>query len=642
MAQTEQRKSYHVTKDFKGINTKANRTAIDQNEFAWLENVMPIGYGNLRVIPTFGNALATTAAAPKTMTSANINGINYMFFFQSNGGCQAMNLASNALTTVAAAATFSSSGVQIAQWNNERVLIIDPVNGYFNWNGTNLVKMGSLLGITITNGGSGYTSAPIVTFSAPNQTGGVQAAVSPLSATAITISSGKITNITPTEAGSGYTSAPTVYIGTAGASAWAATTVYKTGVLLSSGGNYYYVTIGGTSGSTSPSHTSGSASNGTTTLLYIANPDGSGSSATATTSLLSLTGQAIATFSGRSWIALGRTVYYSAVNSYNDFGTVSAGSITINDGTLHGDITQLVSANNFLYVFGTDSINVFSDVRVNASTGGTLFTNTNVSASIGSDLSAAIFAYFRSVLFMNRYGVYALVGATTTKISDALDNIFPNIDFTYPVTACQTLIYNILVAAWSVTYNDKGTLRKIQLVFFDRKWFVSDMGELTHVASSPVNGLITAYGARANGSVYKLYSNTSSSITSVCKTALWALNDPIRTKQALKLGVEVTFPTTVVGLVNITMDSESNSATAVSLGNAVNWQNLFLSNIPFTNNSNVQVAWVSSGYQLTEGYNLLKYDAQMYGKYLGMSITSTAPAFTYNGFQLEHEPRVRF
>jgi hypothetical protein len=32
----------------------------------------------------------------------------------------------------------------------------------------------------------------------------------------------------------------------------------------------------------------------------------------------------------------------------------------------------------------------------------------------------------------------------------------------------------------------------------------------------------------------------------------------------------------------------------------------------------------------------------MYGKYLGMTVTSTAPAFTFNGFQLEHELRARF
>ena len=146
-------------------------------------------------------------------------------------------------------------------------------------------------------------------------------------------------------------------------------------------------------------------------------------------------------------------MYYTAADSYNDFTSISAGNITLVDATLYGDITQIIAANNFLYVFGESSINVFSDVRVNT-LGETLFTNTNISASIGTELFLGIFAYFRSILFINRYGVYALVGATTTKISDALDGIFPNIDFSSTVTGCQTLIYNILVSSWNVRYND--------------------------------------------------------------------------------------------------------------------------------------------------------------------------------------------
>ena len=49
MAAAEQKKSYQVIKQFKGVNTKANRTAIGEDEFAWLENVQPVGYANLKV-----------------------------------------------------------------------------------------------------------------------------------------------------------------------------------------------------------------------------------------------------------------------------------------------------------------------------------------------------------------------------------------------------------------------------------------------------------------------------------------------------------------------------------------------------------------------------------------------------------------
>jgi len=630
---TEQRKSYHVTKDFKGINTKANRTSIDSDEFAWLENAMPIGFGNLKIVPNYYPAVGTagtsvtsgktyrvaalgstlgqwqaffsaltaipavgdlivatatgtlagggtvslfaiTASVPEYTAPVNIGGVNFLLIFQTDGSCEALNLSTNVLTTVGAAGTFDNSGNKVAQWKNERALIITPSKGYFNWNGTppnQLVKIGGVSSITITAGGSGYTSPVTVTIGAPVQPGGVQA-----TATA-TQSGGVVNTITITEPGSGYTSAPTV-------------------------------TISG----------------------------GPGINATATANLFAQNGQDIATFSGRVWIASGRTVYYSAIESYNDFTSVSAGSITITDGTLYGDITRLISANNFLYVFGTNSINVFSDVRVSTATGETLFTNTNVSASIGSDLDDGILAYFRSILFMNRYGVYALVGATTTKISDALDNIIPNIDFSYPITACQVLIYNILASAWSVTYNDSGTLRKLQLVFFDRKWFATDMGAVTHINSSPLTGLITTYGLRANGQIYKLYNDTTSTISSLVKTALWALNDPIRTKQALKVGVEATISNTGVGSIVTTIDSENQTSAQITLTNGINWVNNFLQVVTWTNNSGNTVSWTPTGYAL------YKYDAQQYGKYIGFTVTSTSPGFVYNGFQLEYELRVRF
>jgi hypothetical protein len=56
MAAVEQKKSYAVVKDFKGINTKNNRTVIDDGEFGWLENAMPIGFGNLKIINGKGSA----------------------------------------------------------------------------------------------------------------------------------------------------------------------------------------------------------------------------------------------------------------------------------------------------------------------------------------------------------------------------------------------------------------------------------------------------------------------------------------------------------------------------------------------------------------------------------------------------------
>ena len=78
----------------------------------------------------------------------------------------------------------------------------------FSWDGANLVSIGSVGVIGITNPGAGYITAPTVTISAPNQTGGVQATA----VSTITTGASGISYITLSSGGSGYTSVPSVTI----------------------------------------------------------------------------------------------------------------------------------------------------------------------------------------------------------------------------------------------------------------------------------------------------------------------------------------------------------------------------------------------------------------------------------------------
>jgi hypothetical protein len=329
-------------------------------------------------------------------------------------------------------------------------------------------------------------------------------------------------------------------------------------------------------------------------------------------------------------------VYYSAAGSYSDFTSVSAGAVTLTDTTLHSNIIQLLSANNFLYIFGEDSINVFSDVRV-TNVGTTIFTNTNVSASVGTRLPYAIFPYFRSVLFMNEYGVYALVGSTTSKLSDQLDGVFPNIDFaTAQVTAGQVLLNNILCAAFNIRYNDAGTYRYIQAVFFEKKWFFTNQSnDLKLMTSVATGGKINMYGTNGTNFLQLYGDTTANTVPSIIQTALDPMTDPIRTKQALKVGIEATI--TNGGFLDVTIDSETGSSPTYSLGNFVSWLNNFGNPIPWTNNSSTIISWYGG-----QGYVLYKTDAQQWGKYLGMTVTSNSAAMVINGFEYEHELRVRF
>jgi hypothetical protein len=577
MAAVEQKKSYFVSKDFKGVNVKNNRTAIGEGEFAWLENVQPIGYGNVKIV-NGPNTLPNVSFANTVtyMASANINNTEYVFAFQQDGSAQYVNIENNTLGNLAAANTFSNADVQIVQWKNDRILIIDPAKGYKTWNGTNLNSIGSVGSVTINNGGANYV-APTVTFSAPGETGGVTA-----TGEAIVLAN-SIAEIVLTEAGYGYTSAPTV-------------TITDTG--------------------------------------------GNGSGANVTCTLFSQNGTSVATFSGRAWISDSRTVYYSAPDTFNDFESVASGFITLTDSTLRTDIATIIAANNFLYVFGEDSINVFSDVRINSTTGETIFTNTNVSASIGSGFKYAIFPYFRSMLFMNRYGVYALVGATTSKISDDIDTLFPDIDFSQPITSGQVLLNNILCACWTFTYNDNGTTKKIQAIFFDRKWFFTEQGPtITRTASAVLDGNIIMYGTTGQNLI-KFYQNSSDGIDWEIKSALWPMGDPIRDKQALKVGIEATLGNASV-IMAAYIDSENQISPPIDFSNTIFWTNNNNDVIPWINNSSVQIGWVGA-VSATSGYYLYRSDAKMYGKYLGLTLIGTTVPFTINGFQLEHELRARF
>jgi len=575
MAAVEQKKNYAVVKDFKGVNTKNNRTVIDNGEFSWMENAMPIGYGNIKILNA-ASQLANVAFANTVtyMTSVNISNTEYISAFQDDGRAQNVNVGTGSVGNIANAGTFSNTGVMATQWKNERALIIDPNNGYKTWDGTDLHDIGSVNSIVINSGGSGYNANTTVTFGAPNQANGIQATGE------VIVTANAVAEIVVTEAGTGYTSAPTVTI------------------------------------------------------------TGAGSSANVTCTILDQNGIDVATFSGRSWIADGRTVFYSAADTFNDFYNVSAGFLTITDSTLRTDIIRILSANNFLYVFGEDSINVFSDVRIDPTTGVSLFTNTNVSASIGTKLNHAIFPYFRSILFMNEYGVYALVGSTTTKISDPLDGIFPLIDFNTEVSGGQCLINNILCAVWNFKYDNNGTDEWIQAVFFERKWFFSN--QLTnsfYITNAFDENILNAYSTTGTD-LHRFYYDSTTGVDVLIETALMPMGDPIRDKQALKIGIEATLgnlPVVMVGYV----DSESAQSPPIVFANSTQWINNSLAPINWINNSSNVVIWTNS-VNPGAGYYLYRSDAKMYGKYLGMTITATATPFTISGLQYEHELRARF
>jgi CO/xanthine dehydrogenase Mo-binding subunit len=94
------------------------------------------------------------------------------------------------------------------------------LKGSPNANGSIATDPGTITGVNVTAGGSGYTSAPSVVFAGGGGSGAAGTA---------TVAGGAVTAVTLTSAGSGYTSVPTVAFTGGGGTGATATAVFKAG-----------------------------------------------------------------------------------------------------------------------------------------------------------------------------------------------------------------------------------------------------------------------------------------------------------------------------------------------------------------------------------------------------------------------------
>lgn len=211
----EEQKAFGIQPGFKemkmhpfgGMNQMStSRLDGKDNESWWQENLIKTGEGCLRSLWDQGSPFYT---APNGKTIVyyffyNIGATNYVAIFLSDGTAVQVNTATGANVTISAVAnTFYNSGVSTqipvgGQWGTTYALIANNFspNNYWVWDGTLLYTAGTLSPlITITNGGSNYSSAPTIT--AYGGLGGGATFVA-------TILNGSVVNIALTSAGSGY------------------------------------------------------------------------------------------------------------------------------------------------------------------------------------------------------------------------------------------------------------------------------------------------------------------------------------------------------------------------------------------------------------------------------------------------------
>jgi hypothetical protein len=584
-----------ILREFQGMNVIDAREAINDNEFAWCENAIPQASGALYPVPAqllAANVFAESGQPSYSMSFAAL-GVQYVFaVWSGTGNGYLVNISSG--FTVTKIITGLTSGATFAtQYANQGLLIIDPT-GYWDWNvttanvltaqnnavasftnrvltsvagGTVLHQAVSVSGtgaafqtqyevvnVTLVSGGTGYAVGDTISLTDGNPTTPANIVVASISGGGAT---GPITGITLSTGGSypGPSSATPIATGptggtttTTGAGTGAAFTdhIQATGVTITARGTGY----GTNDGLADETSVAGVVDS------WVLVPSGI------------IGGTGIATYAGRVWISSGRTVYFTDINSYNSFGGVG-GSFFISDSYLFNNITALIAANNYLYIFGDTSIDALSNVTVAA--GVTSFSRINVTGSVGCSIPSSIFPYYRALMFFNASGIYLLAGATPEKVSEKITNLVNAVQLTgaFCVNGAQVLVRGELCAAFSVSFNDTftrtGAIRSILVLYFRGRWWVYSMIESLNiygvVSTILTTGAVATGFAWAGNALYQILAGNLS--LWLLKTKLWDGGAPTREKQSINAAIGGTWAGLSPTGVTINVDTELGTQIAV-------------------------------------------------------------------------------
>lgn len=662
----------NIFRDFKGVNTKNDRTAIPKETFYDLTNLMPIGAANLHSVPDVSAVLATFSTTIYRFQYANINNTDYLICFGANGSVIAYNIAASTTTTIAAAATLSGAGSKMDQWKNQAILVVDT-NGYFAWDGTTWTQIntGSNKGIlpnsplvnpdiAVYNGYVWLYSNRVLYVSSPNQYG-------PSAGTSIsticTFASGAttLTATTPSALSSalGNVIVGSTVTGTGIAGGTTVSTINTTtGV----------ITVNNATTGTGPSQTTAttasfSAGDGVCTVGSATGIQvGSYMVSNTTASGLAGNTQVAASYvTGSTLVPV--TVAFTAVNHAGaayyftnpvtvTFSTqqsgwdLSGGALIQNltDPQWRGQVTRMLSANGYLYLFTKSSVFVISDVYIPSGAVSPVFSIVNVQALIGSDQQLSIFALDRKLYFANPYGLWALQGVTAQRISESIDGTIQYLDSTWTISGGTTQVWNIAQSCFLIKQtNDPvfGT-RTVLACYFDEKWwFYQPPTGVTFVGSGMggTNTNVPCLFALINNQLFRLFANTSSSPSGSWKTALWEYEDSLSDKEVYRAGFEVTAANGVSSSFTLSLDTPNgtNQIYPTSSSSSVAWSNNLGNIVQWSNNSSQTVYWYSGVYLLYFG------DGEGgFGKYVGLTgtFTSGAPfAITSNAMDFTYRKR---
>ena len=412
----------------------------------------------------------------------------------------------------------------------------------FGAQGAPNIQGGVITGVTIINAGFNYTSPPDVVFSDPGYGSG-SAHVdggSGASATAQVGAQG-IGSITVTDGGSGYTSIPTAEIVGDGSGAEIQPQISGgavTGFTITNTGQGYTKALvkitGGNNAASAdlflmPFGWSGTALEVYQSRIWLAN------------------GAAQADFPPR-----GRLIY-SAPENPIDPGD-GGGALVGTDSFLRVGWYALRQTNGYLYLIGDSSVNYVGNVitqTVGATQGTsttpatpgvltTTFNNLNSDPQIGSPWPSSLQLYNRNIIFANTQGIHVSYGGAVQKLSSPLDGIFftgPIYDREADFPSATAQIFGIQVYCLLLPFVDPITNQlTTEMIMWDTRKFWTSTQEvaLTYIAGQEIQSTMTAWGTDGTN-LFKLFQQPSTGFEKVVRSKLWSLPGYHFTKTGMRL-----------------------------------------------------------------------------------------------------------
>ena len=161
---------------------------------------------------------------------------------------------------------------------------------------------------------------------------------------------------------------------------------------------------------------------------------------------------------------------------------------------------------------------------------------------------------------------------------------------------------------------------------------------ISFIAGAEVSGVPLLYGTDGTN-LYRLFQDTTSTVSVTIKSKLWDMGDPLRVKQIFKGGLEANVANNTQGTVTFSVDTEYGSQTSTgSLGVLITWINNSGAVIPWINNSSAPINWLAGSPGAT-GYTFNKFDTTAFGNYVGVTVSGTAAQAVYSAIHLQYEKR---